>query len=64
MKAGAQSVETANRLAEEQRRRDMLDRTNDAFAALHRDEAAWQAWRDELAELDGTVSDGLTQEPG
>ncbi|HEU0114868.1 MAG TPA: hypothetical protein VFQ80_09330 [Thermomicrobiales bacterium] len=61
---GASSIaETVDRLIEEQRRRDVLDRTNAAFAALRRDKAAWEAWRDEIAELDGTVADGLTQEP-
>jgi predicted CopG family antitoxin len=61
---GASSIaETIDRLIEEQRRRDVLDRTNAAFAELRRDKAAREAWRDEVAELDGTVADGLTQEP-
>ncbi|HEX5498300.1 MAG TPA: hypothetical protein VFX03_03700 [Thermomicrobiales bacterium] len=58
----AQSAETVDLFSEEQRRREALDRTNAAFAALHRDEAARAAWRNELAELDGTGADGLTQE--
>lgn len=52
-------AETVDRLLEERRRRDLLDRMNEAFAALRRDEASWNAWLSDLAELDGTLADGL-----
>lgn len=62
---GASSIaETVDRLIGEHRRRDVLERTNAAFAALRRDPSAWEAWRAEITELDGTVADGLTREPG
>ena len=44
---------------EEHRRRRILEKTNEAYAALQADPAAWQAECDERAILDAAVSDGL-----
>jgi predicted CopG family antitoxin len=56
-------ADTVDRLLEQQRRRDLLDRMNEAFAALRRDQAAWDEWQTDIAELDGTLEDGLLDEP-
>ena len=41
------------------RRQQMLAALNDAYAALHTDEAAWSALEAERAAWDVTLADGL-----
>lgn len=44
---------------ESYRRQKFLEDANTAYDALRKDKKAWQAYRKELAALDGTLSDGL-----
>ena len=44
---------------ETQRRKLVLERTNEAFAALRRDEPAWREYSAELEAWDVTLHDGL-----
>jgi hypothetical protein len=51
--------ETLDRAIENERRRLLLERTNQAYAKLRRNKQAWKAWRGELGELDATLGDGI-----
>ena len=51
--------ETLDRAIENERRRLLLDRTNQAYSKLRQNKKAWEAWRSELRELDATLSDGI-----
>jgi predicted transcriptional regulator len=44
---------------ENQRRRLLLERANRAYGKLRQDKKAWRAWRNELRELDATLTDGI-----
>jgi hypothetical protein len=44
---------------ENQRRRLLLERANHAYAKLRQNKKAWNAWRDELRQLDSTLRDGI-----
>lgn len=47
---------------DDQRRRCLLEATNQAYAALKTDPEAWRAERAERALWDATLADGLAQE--
>jgi hypothetical protein len=51
--------ETLDRAIENERRRLLLERTNQAYSKLRQNKKAWKAWRAELRELDATLSDGI-----
>jgi predicted transcriptional regulator len=51
--------ETLDRAIENERRRLLLERTNRAYSKLRQNKKAWKAWRAELRQLDGTLSDGI-----
>jgi hypothetical protein len=51
--------ETLDRAIENERRRLLLERTNQAYTKLRRNKKAWKAWRAELRQLDATLSDGI-----
>jgi predicted transcriptional regulator len=51
--------EMLDRAIENERRRLLLERTNQAYAKLRQDKKAWKAWRAELRHLDATLSDGI-----
>lgn len=53
--------ELLDRLIEAERRRVLLRRTNEAYAALRADPAAWVDYRAEVAAWDATVGDGLEE---
>ena len=51
--------EMLDQAIENQRRRLLLERANRAYAKLRQDKKAWRAWRNELRELDVTLTDGI-----
>jgi hypothetical protein len=51
--------ETLDRAIENERRRLLLERTNQAYSKLRQNKKAWKAWRAELQQLDATLSDGI-----
>jgi hypothetical protein len=51
--------ETLDRAIENERRRLLLERTNQAYSKLRRNKKAWKAWQAELRQLDATLSDGI-----
>ena len=51
--------EMLNQAIENERRRLLLEQTNRAYAKLRQNKKAWKAWRAELRQLDGTLSDGI-----
>ena len=44
---------------ENQRRQLLLERTNLAYAKLRQNKKSWKAFRNELRQLDATLSDGI-----
>ena len=48
---------------ENQRRQLLLSRTNLAYARLRKNKKAWKRFRNELRQLDATLSDGLYRAP-
>jgi len=50
-------------LIEQERRRRMLDEANAAFARLRADPAAWADYQDEIRSMEGTLMDGLEDDP-
>lgn len=51
--------EMLDRAIENERRRLLLEQTNQAYAKLRQNKKAWKAWRAELRELDATLGDGI-----
>jgi predicted CopG family antitoxin len=51
--------EMLDRAIENERRRLLLERTNQAYSKLRQNKKAWEAWRAELRQLDATLSDGI-----
>ena len=51
--------ETLDRAIENERRRLLLERVNQAYSKLRQDKKAWKAWQAELRQLDATLSDGV-----
>ena len=60
---GESLPDALDRLVEEDRRRRLLERTNEAYAALRADPEAWAEFQAEVAEWDATLADGLEDEP-
>jgi hypothetical protein len=51
--------ETLDRAVENERRRLLLEQTNQAYLNLRANKNAWKQWRAELRTLDSTLSDGI-----
>ena len=60
---GVSLTEELDRIVEAQRRRRFIERANRAYAALKSDEKNWAAYQKEMSELEGTLMDGLEDEP-
>ena len=60
---GVSLTEELDRIVEAQRRRRFIERANRAYAALKSDEEKWAAHQKEISELEGTLMDGLEDEP-
>jgi hypothetical protein len=50
-------------LVERERRRRFFDETDAAFARLQADPAAWEDYQAELRSMEGTLMDGLEDDP-
>lgn len=53
-----------DRIIEEKRRAQMFQEANAVYAAIAADPVADASWRAEIAAWDGTLLDGLPDEPG
>ncbi len=56
---GISMQEVVARAIEKYRREKILAEANAGYAALRADPEAWREWREELAEWDVTLLDGL-----
>ena len=61
---GESLSEALDRIVEEKRRAQMFQEANAAYAAIAADPVASASWRAEIAAWDGTLRDGLPDEPG
>lgn len=50
-------------LIERERRRRFFDAANAEYARLRADPEAWADWQEELRSMDGTLLDGLRDDP-
>ena len=50
-------------LVERERRRRFFDAADAAYARLRADPAAWADWQAELRSMEGTLMDGLEDDP-
>lgn len=58
---GVTLMEEIGRIIEEKRRQRMFDEAEKAYEELREDEAAWNDYRDEVEEIEGTIGDGLEE---
>ena len=61
---GESLPDALERIIEEQRRAQMFQEANAAYAAIAADPVKNASWRAEIAAWDGTLLDGLPDEPG
>ena len=61
---GESLPDALDRIIEAQRRAQMLEQANASYAGIAADPVADAAWRAEIAAWDGTLLDGLPDEPG
>jgi hypothetical protein len=57
--SGKSMTATLSDIIAQYRREQILRSTNEAYAALKKDNAAWEAESTERDEWDGTIGDGL-----
>jgi predicted transcriptional regulator len=60
-RAGMSMQQVLDQALEQYRRRQILDMTNAAYAALQANPAAWADLHEERAQWDATLSDGLEE---
>jgi predicted transcriptional regulator len=60
-RAGMSMQQVLDQALEQYRRRQTLELTNAAYAALQANPAAWADLREERAQWDATLSDGLEE---
>ena len=60
---GVSLTEELDHVVEAQRRRRFIEKANRAYAAIKSDEEKWAAYQKEINELEGTLMDGLEDEP-
>ena len=63
-KRGESLPDALDRIIEEKRRAQMFQEANAAYAAIAADPVKDALWRAEIAAWDGTLRDGLPDEPG
>jgi hypothetical protein len=61
--SGATMQDLLDQAIEDFRRRRFLEAANESYAALRQDPEAWRSFREELAEWEATLADGLPPEP-
>jgi hypothetical protein len=61
---GESLPDALDRIIEEKRRAQMFQEANAIYAAIAADPVADASWRAEIAAWDGTLLDGLPEEPG
>ncbi len=60
---GISLTEALNRIIEAQRRQRFLEGLSQDYAVLRKDEGAWQEEQEERNALEGTLMDGLEDDP-